>query len=376
MAKKLVLIGGGHAHMVTLANINKIVESGNSVTVIGPSAYHYYSGMGPGMLGRTYSPADIRFNTKKVVEDRGGTFILDAAVRIDPLQRVVRTKGGREIAYDVLSCNAGSYVTKPDIKDGEVFFVKPIEKLVEARDKIEELTGQGRIRIAILGGGPSSAEIAGNIIQLVNYTGGHQPDITIFAGNSFMKRFPGKVRRLVQHSLIRRGVVINEDGYANLTTGSAITLADGQKYQADLIFMATGVHPASIFAESHLPTGPDGGLLVNRYLQSPTYPEIFGGGDCIYFADQPLDKVGVYAVRQNMILYHNLTGALAGTELTEFVPGGAYLLIFNLGSGDGVFHKYWLTFGGRIAFIIKDYIDRKFMRRFQAFEKNTGDFAS
>ena len=56
--------------------------------------------------------------------------------------------------------------------------------------------------------------------------------------------------------------------------------------------------------------GPDGGLRVNEYLQSVDHPEVFGGGDCIYFEDRPMDKVGVYAVRENPVLYHNLKAAL------------------------------------------------------------------
>jgi NADH dehydrogenase FAD-containing subunit len=372
MAKKLVLIGGGHAHMVTLANLKNFIEQGYSVTVIGPSEYHYYSGMGPGMLSKTYSPDDIRFQTRKVVEDRGGTFILDSAVRIDPDEKFVHTRAGRNIPYDVLSCNVGSYVSTPGITadSDHIFSVKPIEKLLQAQRKTVALTGERQIEIAIIGGGPSSAEVAGNIIQLVEKSGSHKPIIRIFAGTSFMKRFPDKVRRLVKHSLTRRGVKIIEGGHANLTSGDTVSLENGQSYDAELIFMATGVHPSPLFAESGLPVGPDGGLLVNRYLQAKKHPEIFGGGDCIYFEDQPLDKVGVYAVRQNPILYHNLLAALAGTELKEFDPGGPYLLIFNLGNGDGVLHKYWLTFGGRLAFIIKDYIDRKFMRLFQAIEKD------
>jgi len=132
--------------------------------------------------------------------------------------------------------------------------------------------------------------------------------------------------------------------------------------------MALGVKPSTIFEASGLPMGPDKGLLVNKYLQSVQHPEIFGGGDCISFADQALDKVGVYAVRQNPILYHNLLASLEGRPLEPFDPGGKYLLIFNLGEGEGVLHKGWLTFGGRLAFWIKDLIDRRFMRRFQAME--------
>jgi NADH dehydrogenase FAD-containing subunit len=68
VGQHLVLIGGGHAHMVTLAKLYTFVEKGHRVTVIGPSDHHYYSGMGPGMLGKTYTPAEIRFATRHVVQ--------------------------------------------------------------------------------------------------------------------------------------------------------------------------------------------------------------------------------------------------------------------------------------------------------------------
>jgi NADH dehydrogenase FAD-containing subunit len=115
--------------------------------------------------------------------------------------------------------------------------------------------------------------------------------------------------------------------------------------------------------------GPDGGLSVNQYLQCTEYPEIFGGGDCIYFKNQPLDKVGVYAVRENPVLYQNLMAQIEGRALQSFDPGPDYLLVFNMGDGTGVLHKRWMTFDGRLAFKIKDYIDRKFMNTFQQIEK-------
>ena len=68
------------------------------------------------------------------------------------------------------------------------------------------------------------------------------------------------------------------------------------------------------------------------------------------------------------MLFHNLMAALEGRDLMPFDPGPDYLLIFNLGDGQGVLKKKWLEFGGRAAFIIKDFIDRRFMRKFQAVE--------
>ncbi len=370
MKKHLVLVGGGHAHMVTLANLNKFVEKGFQVTVIGPSAYHYYSGMGPGMLGKTYNPDDIRFATRHVVEKQGGTFILDKAVRVDPEEKIVFLESGATVPYDIVSFNAGSQVPLSNVDEGvkNLYSVKPIEKLIEAQERLIELIAQRKITISIVGGGPSSAEIAGNVWRLTDSCSKNKPQIRIFAGKKFMSRFPQNIRRKVTASLTQRKIEILENGYVKKISDGQITLDSGLEYKTDFIFLALGVKPSPIFNQSGLPTGLDGGLLVNKYLQSTQYPEIFGGGDCICFQDLPLDKVGVYAVRQNPVLYHNLMAALQEEELMPFDPGGDYLLIFNLGDGTGVLRKNQLLFGGRLAFRIKDYIDRKFIKKFQAIE--------
>ena len=223
--------------------------------------------------------------------------------------------------------------------------------------------------VSIVGGGPSSAEVAGNVWQLAKKVNRHLPDIQIFAGKKFMTRFSESIRSRVLSSLQKRGIKIIQTGYVKQIKSNEICLESGEKFSTDFIFMALGVKPSTIFEKSGLPIGTDKGLLVNKYLQSVKYPDIFGGGDCIYFKDHPLDKVGVYAVRQNPVLLHNLMARLKDTELEIFDPGPEYLLIFNVGGGLGVFKKKGFVFGGKIAFIIKDYIDRKFMKKFQAIQK-------
>lgn len=370
MGKHLVLIGGGHAHMVTLAKLHTFIEKGHRVTVIGPSDHHYYSGMGPGMLGKTYTPAEIRFATRHVVEKQGGTFIRDKVVQILAGGKKVKLASGDTIGYDVISFNAGSFVPRLDLSedDKDIYTVKPIERLIEAQERILELAAQKEISIGVLGGGPSSAEVSGNIWQLIRDAGWTMPKITIFAGKRFMSRFPDNVRFKVERSLTRRGIEINTGGYVQSIQSRRLTLTSGEARTLDLIFLAVGVKPNPVFSNSGLATGPDGGLLVNEFLQSVDYAEMFGGGDCIYFEKQPLDKVGVYAVRQNPVLYTNLMAALEDKPMQPFDPGGDYLLILNMGGGIGVLRKRWLLMDGKPAFFIKNYIDRKFMKKFQAFE--------
>jgi NADH dehydrogenase FAD-containing subunit len=370
--KHLVMVGGGHAHMVTLENIHQFVERGYKVTVIAPAVHHYYSGMGPGMLGSTYAPEEIRFDTQKVVTQQGGVFVKDRVVRIDPDKKQVITHTDQRFDYDVLSVNAGSYVpmgSTPEYRE-TIYPVKPIERLMEASERLKSMFREKRCTISVVGGGPSSAEVAGNVWQLAQQAKGFVPKIQIFAGKKFMARFPDAIRQRIFSVFQHRKIEIIEAGYVKTVEKNKITLETGAAFDTDFVFMALGVKPSSLFEASGLPMGPDKGLRVNQYLQSVAYPQIFGGGDCIYFENQPLDKVGVYAVRQNPVLLHNLMASLDERELKPFDPGPDYLLIFNLGGKKGILRKNKWVFGGRLAFMVKDYIDRKFIRRFQAIEKN------
>ncbi|SLM28617.1 putative NADH dehydrogenase, FAD-containing subunit [Desulfamplus magnetovallimortis] len=356
MKKHLVLAGGGHAHMVTLANLEKFIENGHKVSVIGPSTHHYYSGMGPGMLGKTYTPQEIRFATKHVVEKKGGIFIEGKAEKVDPEKKILLLESGETIPYDVISFNSGSHVPQSIISEKDlaankrvIFPVKPIERLMEAQIQLEKMMTEKRISISIIGGGPSSAEIAGNVWQLATIVkqkspGMTMPIIKIMAGKRFMSKFPESVRKAVYNCITSRGIEIFERGYVKEVTGTTVVMESGDRHPSDFIFMALGVKPSKMFEVSGLPTGPDRGLLVNRFLQSTQYPEIFGGGDCIHFSERPLDKVGVYAVRENPVLFNNLMASLDNRPLQPFDPGGDYLLIFNLGGNYGVLRKKMVLF--------------------------------
>ncbi len=170
---------------------------------------------------------------------------------------------------------------------------------------------------------------------------------------------------LLSESLSGRGVEIVEGSFVKSVGQGNVMLTNGRTFEFDLAFVAIGIRPAPMFAESGLPTGADGGLLVNAHLQSVAHRDIFGGGDCASLEGHALAKVGVYAVRENPILFHNLKVALDGGEMMRFSPQTHYLLIFNMGNGRGIFWKKDWVWSGRLAFQLKDYIDRRFMRMFQ-----------
>ena len=364
--KQLVLVGGGHAHMTVMSRLDHYIGRGHRVTLISPYPYHYYSGMGPGLLSGIYKPEEVRFHVQKMVEDRGGLFVQDTVVRVDPKRRALFLNSGRQVDYDLASFNVGSHVParSAPVSDSNVYTAKPVQNLSKARREILE-SGKGEeVRLVVVGGGPSALEISGNLWKLV-HDNGIRAKIRLLAGRNFLSSFPQKLRRLAMHSLEQRDIEVTEGLRVGRIDSGCAFLEDGRGYPFDFLFLAWGIRPPRLFEESGLAVGRDGGLLVNNYLQSVAFPEIFGGGDCISLQGRHLDKVGVYAVRQNPILYHNLLAALDGGEMKPFETKEVYLLLFNLGEGKAIFsRKKWIWYG-RFNFFLKDYIDRRFMRKFQ-----------
>jgi len=369
LCKHLVLCGAGHAHLAAIAAIPRFISLGHAFTVISADSYHYYSGMGPGMLAGVYLPREIRFNVKKMTEDRGGKFVEDRALALDAQRRLITLERYGVVGYDVASFNVGSEIVTAgiDMSRKSVITIKPIRNLEIARRRIHELVDRRvphLLRIAVIGGGAAGVEAAGNAWRCVQEMGG-EARVTLFGRGSLLRRFPPIARNKALVSMTSRGIDVLENIAVKANTEDMIFLGDGRQIAFDLAILATGTKPSDLFTRSGIPTGPDGGMLVNRFLQSVRYPDLFGGGDCISFQPHPLERVGVYPVRESPILVHNLEAALSGRAMRGFKPQDSYLQLLNLGDGTAVHNRKMPLSGTRYAFRLKEHIDREFMHKFQ-----------
>jgi len=366
VGKHLVFVGGGHAHLTALAHLGSYVGRGHRATLISPSGYHYYSGMGPGMLSGFYDPGQVRFNIHRMVRERGGQFIEASVTEVDPEARKLYVDNGAQISYDIASFNIGSAVPAGELvaRDERVFTVKPVFNLYKARNLILSHGAKGIIRVLVAGGGPAGTEIAANAWKLLHENGA-TPAITLIAGNRILHGAPARVRRLAIASLAAKRIAVLEGVKVHSLENGSATLADSRSVPFDFAFVAVGVRPLALFRESGIPVGEDGGMLVNEYLQCIAYPQLFGGGDCISMAGHTMAKVGVHAVRQNPVLKHNLGAALDGSEMKRFIPNPNFMLIMNMGDGKGILWKKSLVLSGRLVFLLKNFIDKRFMKRFQ-----------
>jgi NADH dehydrogenase FAD-containing subunit len=301
-----------------------------------------------------------------MAEDGGGAFVAARAVRIDAPNRLLLLSNDARIPFDVASFNTGSHVpvawTEGSLE--KLVPAKPVLNLYLARREIHALLKRRPLQLAVIGGGAAGVEIAGNLWRLVRDAQG-DAHITLVAGSRLLRGAPPRARRMARRSLVRRGLQVLEGVHLDTFRGNEMLLSDGSTQVCDLAFIAVGVTPSQLFVNSSIPVGHRGELWVDRTLRSPDYPCLLGGGDCIAVEGLRLAKVGVYAVRQNPILYHNIMAALEGAGFKRFSPGGSPMLILNMGDGTGILWKKGITLAGEMVLKFKNFIDRRFMRRFQ-----------
>ena len=364
---RVVFVGGGHAHLYSLKHARLLIREGAEVTVIGPDQYHYYSGMSPGMLSGIYKPDDVRVDIQRLTQTNGARFIKGHVTGIDPLKQTLFIDNGENLEYDIVSFNLGSYVPADLIKgaEEESYPIKPIVNLELLRQTILSKIATSIPRILIVGTGPAGVEVAGNIWRLVNQHGSKAEIILAGAEASLLSRLPSKAGIYAQESLVQREITIHSRCLISSMDNGIARTQGGKEIAYNIAVLATGIRPSQVFDYSIIETDTNGSLVVNAYLQSISYPNIFGGGDCITFQNMPLDMVGVYAVRQAPIILHNIWASLRGSSLKEFAPQKRYLQIINLGNGNGILVHGSLVLKGQWAFRLKDLIDRRFISQFQ-----------
>jgi NADH dehydrogenase FAD-containing subunit len=366
-SKKVVFVGGGHAHLYSLKHADRLIREGAEVIVVGPDRHHYYSGMGPGMLSRIYSPEEVRVDIPALIEPKGATFVRGHVIGINPDKKTLDLDTGETLDYDLVSFNVGSYVPLAliDGAEKEAYPVKPIERLESLRQELLSLIDTSSPKILIIGAGPAGVEIAGNIWRLVNENNGKAQITLVGSEDRVLPRFSEKAGRFAYDSLAGRGITILGKCMISAMGNKTAHTAQGKEISYDIAVLTIGIQPKQVFAGSGVRTARNGSLLVNTCLQSVSHPEIFGGGDCITLEQRPLEMVGVYAVKQAPILFDNIISCLSGKPLKEFRPQKKYLLIFNLGDGTGIFVRGSFVVKAKSSFILKDYIDRRFISQFQ-----------
>lgn len=367
--RNIILVGGGHAHLHVLNQAAKFRQVGAPLFLVDPGDF-WYSGMATGMLGGRYRPEEDRVDLAAFCRKRDVTFLRERMVGIDLKNRILLTDTERQLPFELLSLNIGSEIQPGAFDDPEnlAWPVKPISRIPEIQKQLMRLSRrESPSRVVVIGGGPTGCEIAANVRALFRARNQPVRVALMVRGDRPLPEAPPGASRILGEVFRKWGIeVLTNSPVISLQSspeGVEIKRDEKASESADLVISATGL--AAPLLLSKLGLGNQG-LEVDACLNSLADPALFGAGDCIDFQPRALPKVGVYGVRQGPILLHNLLARWKREELKPFCPQSEYLTLLNLGNGRALASRGRYYYYGRMAFLLKNFLDRRFMRKWKS----------
>ncbi|NLM06887.1 MAG: FAD-dependent oxidoreductase [Tissierellia bacterium] len=353
--KKLILAGGGHGHINILKLLAKEPVADLEITLITNFGRQYYSGMLPGFIEGIYTEDKISFDVEELCREAGVTYVNDKIKEVDGERQLVITEEAK-YPYDFLSMNLG-LASREDfrINPENSTYVKPISSLVNFTYNLENSQDDEGKKMIIAGAGVSGIELA-----LAYKNRFPHLNITILGkGEKFLPNFNSNFREKIKSLIKDRSIKLSLDSELLDVKESHVKTNKGE-LEYDYLILANGYKGVDILYKAFEVT-EENYILVDDYLTANE--KSLAMGDMISLkSHRNLVKAGVFAIRQAPVLYNNLLAMLEGRRnFQAYKPQSKYLQIVNVGNKKALMGRGSFCFYGRLPWMIKDYIDRKYM---------------
>ena len=370
----VVLIGAGHTNMHIVRMFRMAPLPDVRLTIVSPFSRATYSGMLPGMLAGLYTADDMEIDLYRLAAPSGIRVIIDEAVRVDSEKRRVHFRTRPPIRFDIASIGAGSVPAGHSEWAEEPGFL-PIKPMATFQSRLEtrlsEYEASGKsdpIQAVVVGGGAAGTEIA-MCLEAYLATRNTPGRITLVDGSDeILRSYEKKTRHRVVTHLEQRGTSLRLGSRVRAVRAETVEFENGEAIPADIVLWATAAAPPPLLASIDLPRADDGFLAVRSTLQTVADRPVFAVGDSATIVDRPVPKAGVFAVREGPVLWENIRRMLKGETLQAYKPQDGFLSLLADGTGRAFASFQGMSAYSRWAWKLKDYIDRRFMRMYQAYE--------
>lgn len=366
MTRRVILAGGGHAHLAVLADWAARPLADTERWLVTSSRHTAYSGMLPGWLARHYRASDLLIDLAPLAEQAGARLVIADVAGLDPARQLLSLSSGEEVRFDLLSLATGGETDIASLAalGDRLLPVRPVGTFMERWSNFLSRQAPGStIAIAIAGGGAAGVELALGAEAVVRRLFGTASISLVTPEDGFLSGHVRQVRKLALAELARRNIAVHFAHAVGVDGG--LRLSNGEFLPADRVIAATGSRPPRWLARSGLACNAAGFVAVGADLQSISHGAIFAAGDIIDRVDRRLERSGVHAVKAGPVLAANLRAALNGAVLRQYQPRRRTLYLLATGERRAIVSWGDLVAAGHWAWVIKDWIDRGFVKRYR-----------
>lgn len=368
--KRLLLLGGGHAHVKVLADLAERPLAGWDVRLVTPYRRQIYSGMLPGWIAGHYPLQACALPLDEMSARAAVAFHQTAGSALDLQRNALHCADGSGFHFDLLSIDTGPMPALDRLPGAEdhALPIRPIEGFVAAWPALVDriLARCRRFELAIVGAGAAGVELAFAIHRRAQTDGWSHLRITLVGSDELpLDGAPARLRTRTASLLAQRGVNWLGRRRAVRIESDRIEFVQGDPLGFDACLVVTGAAAPAWPRESGLATDDRGFIRVGPSLQSVSHPQVLAAGDVAAY-HQARPKSGVYAVKAGPVLADNLRALCEGRVPRAWTPQRHALYLVATGGRHALASWGPWSWSGRWVWRWKDTIDRRFMRRFGA----------
>lgn len=377
--KKVLILGAGFAGLKIAKDLSKCCDGRFKITLVDKSKFHSYT---PDLYEIASSPHQeiteecllelkeaVATEISKIVDKKKVEVILDEVIEILPKSNEVVLKGEKILKYDYLAICLGAVSNTYNIPGLEQFSysVKSTQDAVVINCHLDSYFRElwkrkqkKEIVISVGGGGATGVEFASELSGYIRflckkykYPADHVR-LQIIQGTNELIGLGKEVSTIALDRLHKKNVQVVFGKYVNKVFPDSIELKSKsgkiKKVNSDMLMWTGGVKVNPVVSQWLGSKDCNGAILVNEFLQSEKYENIFAAGDNACFIDENGNKalmLAQIAYKEGQLIAKNILHLLNDCDMEAFhIP--KYLYVIPIGGkfgivkyGDKIYSGFW-----------------------------------
>lgn len=372
---RIVVLGGGFGGIEAMRVLEHHFRRREDVDLLLISDQNYllFTPLLPQIASSAVEPRHIIQPVRDIRDGRRFRFLRDRVLGLDLKERRVHLAEG-DVAYDYLVLALGGTTQTYGVSGVEehAFFFKGLEDAVALRDQVIDLAEHADhereprrrrelLTISVVGGGYTGVELIAELHDFFSryviprYRGIEAGDprlLLLEASGEILSGVHPILGRRARAKLQHDGIEVRLGARVTRVEATGVEINGGQIERAGLVVWVAGVRGHPVLANLRLPLDRAERAVVNRFLEFPGFPEVFGVGDTVAVADHPEASVPIIpaAIAHGRLAARNIVSRLEGRPPVpiEFCPQG---MLVSLGMNDAVVDLMGFKFSGYFAWL-------------------------
>lgn len=364
---RLVLLGGGEAHLFILDAIRRGKLKGTDATLVAPATPEPWPPMIAGVVSGRYRLEESLPDAAHLAAAAGVRRVIGNAEGIDAASRTIRVAGADSVAWDILSI-----ATRPEPATGPLPALpgRPASMAAGIPERIESLIGGARpLSVVVVGGGIRGLELACAIRRrLGTMNRGFGDRVTLVErGPQVLPAFSAVAARAAERVLVRQRIGIATGTTAVGGGDGTLQFDHGGSTRADLVVWAADTTPPPWLAASGLETDARGFAVTDAGLRSVSDPSVFASGGAGRIREGGMsDRRTRPARRDATALLRGIAAALKGDLASVHRPTRPVATFADTSDGRALVFGKSLAVHSTAALYLKERRDRELIQRLRA----------